>query len=190
MHSKTILKSFFNKYTIVGSFLNLDRKYLLKEFAFFSIYAVALLKINKITFWPIAVVFGAILVQYTLFEIIIKKYQKVKIEDYQNNRTKNHINADSELDVVDSVCAEIILSNHLAVKKNNKVERSSLEITSLFCMSLLTLLLFCQTIMTLILSISNSGQINIISFFILIAVDQIVLRPLIGFTYLGSLLLI
>lgn len=57
----TVVKAYLLKYNIVGTLLNPQKIYLLKELAFLSIYCVGCLSINTLTLWPVALVLPLLL---------------------------------------------------------------------------------------------------------------------------------
>lgn len=67
--------SWLKKYTIVGGFFSNDKKYLLKEFFFISVYAVTCLSINRITLWPVGLSVIVLLGCFLLFDVFIRKME-------------------------------------------------------------------------------------------------------------------
>jgi len=63
------------KYTLVGTLLNKDRRYMLKEFLFISAYSNACLGINRFVVWPLG--FGLVILPslYLLMEIGVRKVE-------------------------------------------------------------------------------------------------------------------
>lgn len=66
-------------------------------------------------------------------------------------------------------------------------DRSNFEILLLCGMGIASTVLMLQTAMTIGTSISNSGQLNIISLLIMVAIDQFAIRPVVGAIFVGTL---
>lgn len=64
----TVVKAYLFKYSIIGTFLNPQKIYLLKELAFLSIYCVSCLSINTLTLWPVALVLPLLLGSVVVLE--------------------------------------------------------------------------------------------------------------------------
>ena len=64
----TVVKAYLLKYNIVGTLLNPQKIYLLKELAFLSIYCVGCLSINTLTLWPVALVLPLLLASVVALE--------------------------------------------------------------------------------------------------------------------------
>ena len=64
----TVVKAYLLKYNIVGTLLNPQKIYLLKELAFLSIYCVSCLSINTLTLWPVALVLPLLLASVVALE--------------------------------------------------------------------------------------------------------------------------
>lgn len=75
----------------------------------------------------------------------------------------------------------IIRTDHLEqVKVNTKTKRNLVEVGALTAASFISLVMLLQTVMTLGTSVSNSGQLNIISLLIAVGIDQFGLRIVLG----------
>jgi len=64
---KLFALSWLKKYTIIGAFIQEDKKYLLKEIFIISLYAVICLKINRIIIWPISLIVCILPISFLLF---------------------------------------------------------------------------------------------------------------------------
>lgn len=61
------------KYTLVGTLLNKDKKYMLKEFLFISVYSNACLSINHFIIWPVCFSLVILPSFYLLMEFGVRK---------------------------------------------------------------------------------------------------------------------
>jgi len=52
-YDKLLFLAWLKKYTLIGSFFVKDKKFLLKESAFVSAYAVTCLNVNHLIIWPL-----------------------------------------------------------------------------------------------------------------------------------------
>ncbi len=82
------------KYSLVGTLLNGDRKYLLKEFLIISAYSNACLGINRFVLWPIC--FGLLtLATYSLLvELALAKIEactSARIASEAKNNNSNSV---------------------------------------------------------------------------------------------------
>ena len=64
--------SWLKKYSIVGTMMFSDRKYLAKELLIISVYGVACLKINRITLWPVALLTFLLPAIFLIYEMALK----------------------------------------------------------------------------------------------------------------------
>jgi hypothetical protein len=74
-YNKLLGVSWLKKYTLVGTFLHEDKKYLLKEFLFIAAYSVTCLQINHIILWPVTYTLFLLPILFTLFDLVCKKIQ-------------------------------------------------------------------------------------------------------------------
>ncbi len=63
------------KYTLVGTLLNRDRKYILKEFLFISAYSNACLGINRFVVWPLGFSLVILPAFFILMELGVRKVE-------------------------------------------------------------------------------------------------------------------
>lgn len=63
------------KYTLVGTLLNKDRKYMLKEFLFISAYSNACLRINHFVVWPLGFSLAILPTFFLLMEFGVRKVE-------------------------------------------------------------------------------------------------------------------
>jgi hypothetical protein len=75
--------AWLKKYTLLGSSLIADKKYLLKELLIISVYAVACLHINKLTLWPVSLITFLLPATYLLYDVLSKH-----IEQENSNQIK------------------------------------------------------------------------------------------------------
>ena len=73
--------AWMKKYSLVGTLLNTDKKYFLKEFLFISAYSNACLNINHFILWPVCLSLIILPTLYLLMELIIGK-----IEDWISSK--------------------------------------------------------------------------------------------------------
>ena len=73
------------------------------------------------------------------------------------------------------------------MKTSKWQDRSNFEILLLCGMGIASTVLMLQTAMTIGTSISNSGQLNILSLLIMVAIDQFAIRPVVGAIFVGTL---
>ena len=130
-YQRTLLISWFKKYSFVGAYFEADKKYLLKEFLFMSSYAVTSLSINRFIIWPIAFSSFLLPVVFITFEVLLKLIHNSKIEDDVRNKTKNSNQVESELEI-ESVNIETVnvesaqqLRKKEEEKSSSKVERTT-----------------------------------------------------------------
>lgn len=64
-----MLMAWLKRYTLACSFLEKDKKYLLKEYLILSTYAAACFNINHIIIWPITFVFFMLPLAIVLYEV-------------------------------------------------------------------------------------------------------------------------
>ena len=72
------------KYTLVGTILNKDKKYMLKEFLFISVYSNACLSINHLIVWPVGFSLVVLPCFFLMMEIGVRKMEGwivTKVED-------------------------------------------------------------------------------------------------------------
>lgn len=86
-----MLQSYFYKYTLIGSCLNIDKKYLLREMLLIACSSIACLNINQVIYWPCGIELIVLLMMSLLYEGIIKKYGESQIDDYQRNKQNNQV---------------------------------------------------------------------------------------------------
>jgi hypothetical protein len=86
--------SWFKKYSLVGTCLNENRKYLVKEFFIISIYAVTCLKINRFILWPVAFALFLLPLVFVVLEVLVAVIEKKIAEEEvkSKNQTVNNLN--------------------------------------------------------------------------------------------------
>lgn len=85
--------SWFKKYSFVGTCLNENRKYLVKEFFIMSIYAVTCLKINRVILWPAAFSLFLLPFVFVVLELLVPVLDKnfAQEEAKAKNQTVNNM---------------------------------------------------------------------------------------------------
>ena len=68
-----IATSVLKKYTLIGSCLCNDKKYLVKEFLFIGAYGVTCLNINHVILWPVGLSLALFAVTFVLWDVVLKK---------------------------------------------------------------------------------------------------------------------
>ena len=68
----TLFQSFVWKFSLFGAFFNRDKKFLIKELTLLAIVGAALLNINKLELWPLAIAVTFSLTAAFIFECLLK----------------------------------------------------------------------------------------------------------------------
>lgn len=84
-YNKIIAVSYLKKYTLIGSCFQEDKKYLLKEFLFVSVYAVMSLNINHVIMWPVALSLALLPIVFLLWDVALKAVES-KLKESSENR--------------------------------------------------------------------------------------------------------
>ena len=164
--------------------------YLLKELFIISVYAVACLNINKVIVWPVAFITLLLPASFVLFEVVASAVDRKLQERQQTMKNQTVNNMDMGNIVVEAVDIEVRVGsqeNLAAVKGKYEREYSVGKVGLISIVSFTTLMLLYQTVFTLSNSISNSGELNICSLLLIIAIDQLAVRTVTGLVVYGIL---
>lgn len=69
--SKILIKTYLIKNTLIGSIINNDKKYLLREMLVLSCIGVSCFNVNSYILWPWAVGFGVFVISFIVMEVLI-----------------------------------------------------------------------------------------------------------------------
>lgn len=95
-------KAWLKRYTLVCSFLEKDKKYLLKEYLILSTYAAACFNINHIVIWPVVFILFMLPLAIVLYEVTFGLARHAPSPDV------NVANAISGEVVIENVAIEVV----------------------------------------------------------------------------------
>ena len=96
---RLVAKTMLKKYTLAGSFLCSDKKYLLKEFVFVAAYGVCCLGINHTILWPLSLSPWLFLGSFLLFDVLLKKVEGRMREVFENKINAEGDRRDSKAEI-------------------------------------------------------------------------------------------
>ena len=185
--------AYLKKCTLVGGVVCDEKKYLLKEMLVLGAMGICCLGINQVIIWPVALSAAILLLSYVLLDVLVKKVTEGRVEEAgagvaEQGSSGVRPRPESEVEI-ESVEIEQQRGRE-EVKTNKWVDRSNFEILLLCGIGLTSMVLMLQTAMTLGTSISNSGELNLLSLLLMVAIDQFAIRPITGAIFVGTLYLV